>query len=207
MRPATLLTLTATLTAILSAATPPTIRTTEPVEITKLNECIQIRFLDRRSFGMARVAPLRRHGDLRTFVPENPAERALVEQIKEKGLEVAVFLVGRQALPASASGVGRAGLQGPASVTWNPEVALPDGAALLAEGKTALKTIGEGKGYDVRKGEWTVAMRPLRASNEGCLGCHIYGPAVAAITMPGFTAAPKLGDTLGVVMYVYRRHE
>jgi hypothetical protein len=102
--------------------------------------------------------------------------------------------------------VGRAGLQGPASVTWNPDAALPDAAILLSEGKTALKTIGDGKGYDVRHGEWTVAMRPLRASNEGCLGCHTYGAAVAAIAMPGF-AEPKLGDALGVVMYVYRRHE
>jgi hypothetical protein len=190
------------LTAILSAATPPTIRATEPVEITKLNECIQVRFLDRRSFGMSRVAPIRRHGSLRTFVPENPTERILVEQMKEKGLEAAVFLVGRQALPASASGTGRAGLQGPASVTWNPDVALPDAAVLLSEGKTALKTIDDGKGYDVRKGEWTVAMRPLRASNEGCVGCHTYGAAAA-----NSLSAPKLGDTLGVAMYVYRRHE
>ena len=202
MRPVPLLTLSATLTAILSAATPPVIKAAEPVEITRLNECIQVRFLDRRSFGMARVAPVRRHGNLRTFVPENPTERALVEQMSGKELEVAVFLVGRQALPESASGIGRAGPQGPASVTWNPDAALPEAAVLLSAGKKALKTIGEGKGYDIRSGEWTVAMRPLRASNEGCLGCHIYGAAAS-----NGLAAPKLGEPLGVVMYVYRRHE
>ncbi len=202
MGPATLLTLTATLTAILSAATPLIIKAAEPVEITRLNEYIQVRFLDRKSFGMARVAPVRRHGNLRTFVPENPTERALVEQMREKGLEVVVFLVGRQALPESASGIGRAGLQGPASVTWNPDAALPETAVLLSEGKEALKTIGEGKGYDIRSGEWTVAMRPLRASNEGCLGCHTSGAAAS-----NGLAAPKLGDALGMAMYVYRRHE
>lgn len=193
MRPIALLTLTATLTT-LSAATLPTTKTTEPVEISRLNECIQTRFQDRKSFGMNRIAIPRFHDGLRTFVPENPTEQALVEQMKKKGLEVATFLVGRLALKAPEFPTWRTGLQGPAFVT--PAGALPDAAAIFAEGKKALATIGDGPGYDVKSAGWTVAMRPLRASNQGCISCHTTS-----------ASTPKLGDALGVVMYVYRQRE
>jgi hypothetical protein len=36
------------------------------------------------------------------------------------------------------------------------------------------------------------ALRPLRASNEGCVQCHI-------------ASGVKIGDPLGVLMYVYKR--
>jgi hypothetical protein len=71
-----------------------------------------------------------------------------------------------------------------------------DEAFVFSEGKTALASIGEGPGYDVKKGDWNIAIRPLRASNQACIQCHTT-----------VDAAPKLGDALGVVMYVFRQRE
>ena len=56
MKPTKLLLITATLTTLASAATPPTIKPAEPIEISQLDACIQQRFLDRSSFGMSRIA-------------------------------------------------------------------------------------------------------------------------------------------------------
>jgi hypothetical protein len=193
MQTITLLSLTATLATVLSAATPPTIKIIEPSEIARLNDCIQIRFLDRKAFGFGRIAPSQFHG-MRIFQAENPTEQAVVAQLRQKGLEVAVYLVGRQALTAAVFPTPRTGLQGPASITLLGDSRLPDQASLLAEGKTALAEIGQGPGYETRKGDWTVAIRPLRASNQTCIQCHTYGEF-----------APKMGDALGVAMYVYRK--
>jgi hypothetical protein len=94
MRPLALLYLTATLT--LSAATPPVFKPNTPTEISRLDECIQIRFLDRRTFGINRMG-VSAHG-MRMFQPENPTEQSIVDQLRQKGFEVAAYLVGRQAL-------------------------------------------------------------------------------------------------------------
>jgi hypothetical protein len=59
-----------------------------------------------------------------------------------------------------------------------------------------LATIGQSPGFDVKRGEWDVATRALRASNQGCIQCHTYG-----------REEPKLGDALGVVIYVYRHRD
>jgi hypothetical protein len=181
------------ISATLFAATPLTIKTAEPIEISRLNDCIQRRFLDRKAFGMMRISPSQFHGR-GIFQPENPTEQAVVDQLRQKGIEVAVYLVGRGALSDPALPTRRAGLQGPAAITLLADTQLPDQAAIFSEGRAALATIGQGQEYDTKSGEWTVAMRPLRASNQGCIHCHA-----------SVTAAPKLGDALGVAMYVYRQ--
>jgi hypothetical protein len=143
------------ITATLFAATPPSIKTAEPTEISRLNDCIQLRFLDRKAFGINRIGsmpgqsvypmPVTRvefgthltvkisapqnnelvaHGT-RIFQPENPAEQSVVHQVRQKGLEVAVYLVGRQALAEPAPPTPRAGLQGPAAITLHSDTKLP----------------------------------------------------------------------------------
>jgi hypothetical protein len=187
-----LLSLTATLT--LSAATPPVIKPTVPVEISRLDECIQIRFLDRREFGINRMG-VSTHG-MRMFRPENPTEESIVDELRQKGLEVAAYLVGRQALAKMPFQTPRSRLQGPASITMREDTKFADEAFVFSEGKTALASIGQGLGYDVKKGDWTIAIRPLRASNQACIQCHT-----------AVDNAPKLGDALGVVTYVFRQRE
>jgi len=189
MRPITFLSLTA---ALLSAANLPTDKPAPPAEISQLDECIQQRFLDRTSFGMSRIAAPRPSHAFRVFEPENLVEQRIVDRLRRKGFAVAVFLVGRLALADPAASTPRAGLQGPAFVT-SPGAQLPDKAALLWEGRRALASIGEREGLDIKKGDWTIAIRPLRASSQACIGCHSFGGT-----------PPKIGEALGVAMYVYR---
>jgi hypothetical protein len=183
---------------VLAAAAPLTIPKAVPNVIARLDECIQIRFLDRKAFGMSRIA-VPYHG-MRVFRPENPAEMTVVDQLRQKGIEAAVYLVGQQALSPQPSFVSfpapRTRLQGPASITLLAGTRLPDEEALFSDGKAALASIGQGAGSQTKKGEWSIAVRPLRASNQTCVQCHT--------TVSG---APKIGDALGVAMYVYRQRD
>jgi hypothetical protein len=104
---------------VLATAASPTIPKDIPNEITRLDECIQIRFLDRKAFGMSRIAVPSFHG-MRVFRPENPAEITVVDQLRQKGFEVAAYLVGREALSPQPFPTPRARLQGPASITLSP---------------------------------------------------------------------------------------
>jgi hypothetical protein len=168
----------------------PATRNPEFEEIARLNDCIQARFLSRTSFGMSRIA-IQYHG-VRKFQPENANEVAVVDRIQKKGYELAVFLAGRTVLsfPLPMS------VQGPALVTnlGDPKQ-LPGSDVLLPESRAALASFKSGNAYDARIGDWTVAMRPLRASNAGCVACHNPGALQSGV---------QIGDALGVVMYVFR---
>jgi hypothetical protein len=171
--------------------------TTEPNELNRLDESIQHRFLDRTAFGMQRIAPLQYHG-VRQFRPENANEQAVVNQLEQKGYQVALYLAGRNVLtfpaPAPVLAPYRYGVQGPAYITrlLNPEE-LPRPGALLEESRTALTAFKTGEGYDIQRGDWTIALRPLRASNAGCVQCHSQAGSRV-----------KIDDPLGVAMYVYK---
>ncbi len=53
-------------------------------------------------------------------------------------------------------------------------------------GRPALAELRQGNGVDKDLGNWCVVMRPVRAWQNSCLGCH---------------AGAKRGDTLGVMIY------
>jgi|SRR5580692_4171459 hypothetical protein len=179
--------------------------TPEPNDLGRLNECIQRRFLARTTFGMGRILPNQFHG-VRQFRPENAAEQAVVNQLEDKGFQVALYLSGRGVLsePALNPAVARYryAVQGPAYITHLPDAGdLPGVEALYEESRAALVAFNTcfncGEGYDVQKGDWTVALRPLRASNQACVQCH--NASGAQVKMP-----VKINDALGVVMYVYK---
>jgi len=177
-----------------SARIPPT---STPEEIARLDSVIQQRFLMTGPFGISRVALVSTHG-IRPFIPATPAERDVVTLLKSERYDVGFFLLGRLALPSSQAVFPfarlRSEVQGPAFITVERPAELPTPESLLEVGSAALKSFAAGEGYDVRSGDWTVAMRPLRASTERCIACHnSMGEKV------------KLGDALGVAMYVYRR--
>jgi hypothetical protein len=170
----------------------------EPDELNRLDECIQRRFMARTTFGMSRILPNQFHG-IRQFSPENAAEQAVVSQLDQKGYQVALYLAGRNvlAVPPMAPNLAayRFFVQGPAYITrhLHPEE-LPRPETLLDESRTALQAFNTGQGSDAfQKGDWTVALRPLRASNEACVQCHNAAGAHV-----------KMNDTLGVAMYVYK---
>jgi hypothetical protein len=168
-----------------------------PDEISRLDNCIQLRFLDAKAFGMRRILPLEFHG-VRTFQPENGAERAVVEQLRHEGYEVALYLVGRNALatqtPYKSLNPRRSEVQGPAFIAPVHEGEFPPPDTLLDDGRRALLSFQKGDGYNIRKNGWTVAMRPLRASHQTCIQCHTTGASEL-----------KIGDALGAALYVYRR--
>jgi hypothetical protein len=179
----------------------------DPDPIAGLNECIQRRFLGTGAFGMGRVLPNRYHG-VAQFQPEDATEQRVVTELAQKGYQVTVFLAGQHVLDTAPVGmqVGRFGLQGPAYVAGtNSATALPDRELLLAEGRKAMQSLAarddHSAGYEVNTGNWTVAVRPLRASSERCVMCHTVG---FGTLVRDSGRQPKLGDALGVAMYVYR---
>jgi hypothetical protein len=173
--------------------------TPEPDELNRLDDCIQRRFLARTTFGMGRVLPDQFRG-VRQFRPENADEQAVVNQLREKGYQVALYLAGRNVLTDPSRNPllpsYRYAVQGPAYITHleKPEE-LPRPDSLLEASRAALAAFNAGQAYrNIQKGDWTVALRPLRASNEACVQCHNAAGAHV-----------KISDALGVVMYVYKR--
>jgi hypothetical protein len=184
----TIFVLLAALAAVLMARNP------DPDEISRLDECIQRRFLGIDTFGMRRVLPMEYHG-VRVFQPANPTERVVVDRLEQQHYEAAFYLAGRGVLTEAPSLLGRrAGIQGPAFITpRHGEFPQPD--TLLADARRALVSFQDSEGYDVQKAAWTVALRPLRASKAACVQCHTMAGAVGL----------QIGDPLGVAIYVYRR--
>jgi hypothetical protein len=162
-----------------------------------LNDCVQKRFLDTGSFGINRILPL--HG-VRQFRPANANERATVEDLEQKGYEVALFLAGRQILGSSGNRFldPRSGVQGPAYITHLSKIdELPTPNALLPDARAALVSFEAGDRYEAQKDGWNIQLRPLRATSETCVQCHTRGPG-------GANSNLKIGDALGVVLYVFR---
>src|SRR5580658_2411347 len=187
-------------------------------DIARLHTCIEIRFIDRTTFGMKRVLP-REHQGIRDFSPENSTEQSIMTALQEKGYEVALYLSGRGVLtdapvvtdPLLPQLPTRRYLpQGPAFITKiNTTADLPPREALLVAGRAGFAALEKSEAYALRTAGWTVAMRPLRAS-ESCIGCHIGNQAMLIHFNAGNTATPadrkatpqsaglKAGDTLGV---------
>jgi len=174
----------------------PTAPHPDPDAWRQLADSIQQRFLNIGVFGMNRILPA--HG-IRQFGPESAQEREAVDQLEQKGYEVALYLAGRGILGASEPTPNfRRGVQGPAFITHvaHPED-LPQPAALLPQARKALASFETAQGYDLRIDDWDVRVRPLRASGQVCVQCHVHGSGGANPNL-------KIGDALGVVMYVSR---
>jgi hypothetical protein len=203
---------------------------TELPDISRLHACIELRFLGRTTFGMSRVLP-REHQGIRDFSPENATEQSIMTALADKGYEVALYLSGRGVLteaPVVTNVVTDPLLpqmptrrylpQGPAFITKianTPD--LPSQQALLAAGRAGFTALEKSEAYAIQTTGWTVAMRPLRA-NDSCIACHLGNQAMLIRFSSGDVAVPvnrkpdsqgaslKAGDTLGVAMYVYRKH-
>jgi hypothetical protein len=204
---------------------------TEPDEIKELDRCVQKRFQDpaaisQRRFGMGRMGKRRRpspqppdgsspiadqsrlgthHRDVRDFKSENPAEQAVIDAFQAKGYEVIMYLAGGNILeqpPAKTQIQYRYGVQGPALITGKSMAEdSPSTRWLLAESRTALESFEIGEGYTMKRGTWTVAMRPLRAANSGCVNCHT---SEVARDNDGSKSELAVGDAVGVAIYAYR---
>ncbi len=194
MRLRTLITAAATTAALCGSVLAAAGSTDDP--IASLNQAIQDRFKDvDKLFGLRRIVVL---GDTpHQFRPETVTEFAVVREIDEAGLRVAMYVAGRRVLEREPDlttkvpfELNRRVIFGPVAVT-NPAAlaGLPEAVDLIDEARTAFRTLVRRDRYDFEKADWTFTGRAIRASAKECLTCH---------------KDRSLGDPLGVVLYASR---
>jgi hypothetical protein len=171
--------------------------------IDALDRCIQARFesMPDFQFGPGRLLSIPYH--VRQFDAETREERAAVAELNRRGWEVAVMVGGRRLLEAETMtqanwesaplGFRRHTLSEPIAVTSASNVSeLPQPWEVWEHGRRAFRwRSSRPKVTSVR--DWSVHVRPVPVYQEGCLKCH-----------GGSGAGLKVGDTLGVAIYLYR---
>lgn len=215
--------------------------------IARLNEGVQLRFqLPEKGFGMARMAPTQYHihdyrlnGAVR-FSPRTVQELVAVNELEEEGWSVGFYLVGRSILGERPDKelwddpkrpyYGRKPINNPLLITKNTKAdELPKAWTLWDAAQKAMRAFEQSNQLQFDVEEWTVAARPIRASEHACLVCHlgddrprwpgrlIYPrPSLdddkAKSQSPGYPPEDevqesklKIGDTLGVALYAYKR--
>ena len=185
-----------------------------------LDREVQKRFHNVIGFGMARI------GTEKRFAPETEEEKAAVRELKRGGYRVGLYLAGRAVLDAvpeegrqskrtfGSSPAGQA-FSGPIFLSSSGLKGLPTAASLWDETRRALQSFAAGEErYGFKSGEWDVEARPVRASEESCLKCHVARVEFKVVTDEAGQKtfkreqkedAPKVGDPLGVLVYAYRK--
>jgi hypothetical protein len=200
---------------------PPTQPAQNSHPLDALDREVQKRFHNVIGFGMARI------GMQRKFAPETEEEKASVRELNREGYKVGLYLAGRAILDDvpeenrraklyfGASMAGQA-FSGPIFLSSAGKKEVPTAAALWDETRRALQSFASGaERYGFKSGEWDVEARPVRASKESCLKCHVAREHFAVVVVnekgeksvePERKEDPlKLGDPLGVLVYAYRK--
>jgi hypothetical protein len=183
-----------------------------PVE--GLNYSLQERFRTLDGFGMARIPAVPQH--VYQFDPQTPDEKAAVEDLRKTGWTVGLYLGGRGLLrpPLSESEWESAGEHSTRKAISPPLVisgqttpkGLPKPWELQAIGRKALEASIRSDCYSASVGRWSVDARPIRANRAACFQCHTAeGVLNDQQVGAGRQAELKIGDALGVAIYVYRR--
>jgi hypothetical protein len=175
------------------------------------------------ALGMSRVTPnnpsfgqhyLPQFTVTRDFEPENGPEKNALDALETAPVQVGLYLFGRAILDSRIETPNYRALKGPAAVTqggprptWyptgvNPAAlpdALPDWKEMYPVAQRAMKSFADGgTGFETSMGTWSVAVRPVIASQERCLTCHNS-------MAHGTSGAVFLNQTLGGVIYAFRR--
>jgi hypothetical protein len=157
-------------------------------------------------FGYGRVADTR-HGRHR-FLPENPQELAAVTGFEGAGLQVVLYVAGRQVLEPGfdAALAARRAMQGPVSVTQSIQGA-PARSDLLDSAILAFRAFARGEDYEFESGPWQMIARPVRAKDASCLQCHYQRRTTEILTFGSSDDASRvrIGDPLGAIIYGYRQ--
>jgi hypothetical protein len=111
-----------------------------------------------------------------------------VRDLEQANLEVVFYLAGRRGV-----------IKGPVTITasTNPAVssdAPPRARDLWDESQQAMRQFTARESHEFANAGWTFVARPVRASDDGCLGCHRSGTETAL----------ELGDAIGAAIYGYR---
>ena len=162
----------------------------------RLNRAIQQRFtgID-KFFGMRRLTVI---GDTpHQFRPETVSEEAVVQDLRDANLKVAIYMAGRRVLerepnlsPGKSGAVDRRVIFGPIAVTAVEQMqTLPHSVDLIDQARIAFQELQRRDRYDFTVSNEKFSARAVRLSSDECLSCH---------------KGNKRGDPLGVVMYAYR---
>ncbi len=212
--------------------------------LAELDKFIQLRFHERAdSFGISRVLPTTYH--LREnptfaavhFAPRNDKEIFAINVLRDEGWKIGLFLVGRSILDKKPAKeiwenpnndfYARKPINNPILITPQTKVEeLPQPAELWDEAQKAMKAFRKNKQqYDFTAGKWEMTARPIRASEQACLRCHVSdtspqwfgglrmasldksGQANAKITESLSVSLLKIGDPLGMALYAYKRKQ
>jgi hypothetical protein len=203
----------------------------EPQIIDALNDCIQQRFKDiDTSFGFRRII---RIGDTpHRFKPENPKEFSSVSDLNNQKVEVALYLASRSVLgdkpddkewnqgnadapqsykPVSMNATvnfSRKIIKGPVLISAKDKQALPLPSELWEQSKKAMQAFATKDSFEFRLGKWQFTARPVRASEQSCLQCHLVDSTAILARKPDEESKQlKIGDPLGVVLYAYRANQ
>ena len=145
-------------------------------------------------FGLRRIVVI---GDTpHQFRPETVSEEAVVQDLRDANLKVALYMAGRRVLEREPNlsskepfGVDRRVIFGPIAVT---DVAalneLPHSVDLIDEARSAFDTLQRRDRYDFSVETWKFTARAVRVTGAECVTCH---------------KGRETGDPLGVVLYAY----
>jgi hypothetical protein len=167
--------------------------------IAAFNRSVQERFKDvDKYFGLRRIVVL---GDTpHQFRPENVTELSAVNELKEAGYRVALYVAGRRVLDREPhlatkepTRLDRRVIFGPVAVTDTELLPdLPQAVDLIDESRMAFERLARRDRHDFEMGGLTFTARAVRATTDQCLTCH---------------RGRTIGDPLGVVLYAYRMRE
>ena len=182
----------------------------------ELDQHIQKRFGTMERFGVRRIVTTPYH--LQYFKPENEAEKKTLAQLEQDQWTVAFYLAGRQVLEEkpdemmwqlwekqSGNFYLRKPINNPVLLTRDAKLEhLPTTRELWDETRRAMKMFSRKDQYEFRVGDWKIAARPIRASQEACLKCHVKQQLMADGTVKPLDPQLKIGAPLGVALYAYR---
>jgi len=198
--------------------------------LSAFNDSIQERFkVVDRYFGYKRI--IRPDDSAHNFKPDKAKEIKDVGELKAAHLAVALYLTSRGVLvdpPKDAKSYDKNAnilylsensvtrtIKGPAVITGKDEQFsdLPKPIELWEQSRKALNSFDNNDNYDFSLSGWQFSARPVRASEQSCLNCHMpsyAGPASVVLDTKTGKEVParkglKLGDTLGVVLYAYKQ--
>jgi hypothetical protein len=201
--------------------------------IKEFDDCIQQRFLDiDKAFGLRRI--IKEGESPHRFKPESARELTSVGRLKEQGLDVALYLTSRSVLgekPAEAAWQQESAdtyertkpltpqilqknflrklIRGPVLITAMGKDELPNPSQLWQQSQSAMKAFAGKEQYEFAQGQWQFIARPVRASDESCLHCHVQDSThiVALDVNDERVKSLKIGDPLGVLLYAYRERK
>ena len=184
--------------------------------IDELDRVIQKRFHDVVGFGMARM------GTERGFDPSTAEEKAAVKNLEKAGYSVTLFLAGRnilQDIPDSfrynRARLGSSSdhlISGPITVNSQQLKGIPDARDIWKPARETLRQFDNGETrYAFAQNGWDVEARPVKAFDDSCLKCHAHHSLVVnkdgtvTINMAAEDNGLRVGDTLGAMLYVYKK--